>query len=158
MTNLIQSFPYGLQSVLDLKGGELPKDLLTTVQPVLDLTQFYLLQKQESRLFTAKAAATDIQTWTDGTVPAGETWYVWQYDIAFTPGAGAQATCAPAVQFGLNGYVLATPRAAAATIPVRVSAQVPFLAVAGSIFGFMCETQTLAPNITGYALISRLRT
>lgn len=157
MPSLIQNFAGGLQSTLDIKGGDLPKWLADYVQATMDLTQFYLVNKQESIVFTGAAAAVDFTTFTDGTVPSGQIWYVWQYDVSATPGAGADCTIAPGVNFAGNGYCLGVPRAVPATKAVRVPSVVPFLAPPGSKFGFMCETQTLAPTVTGFALISRLR-
>jgi len=153
----IQNFPSGLQSALDIKGGDLPKELAGFIQGTVDLTQYYLVNKRTSSVFAAVAAAVGSNAFTDSVVPVGELWYVWQFSLLCTCGAGANATIRPLVLFGANGYAVGPQSVIIATQADRVPADTPFICQPGDSFGFVCTAQTLAPNVTGIVSVSKLR-
>jgi hypothetical protein len=154
----IQTFPFGLQSLLDLKGSDLPNLLGDSIQPTIDLTQNYLVNKRESIQFAALPANTIGYTqFPDSVVPVGQLWYVWAYGITVAPGAGAAFTGRPGVQYGPNGYGAGPLITLAASQADRGPATCPILLQPGDGFGFITVSSTLAPNVLGAAAISRLR-
>ena len=143
--------------MLDIKGGELPKELPGTVQPTLDLVQFYLLSKRISQVFTGVVAVAGFNQFVDSIVPVGELWYIWAFGITANMGAGAQFTGRPSANYGANTFAIGPQISAAATTQDRGFSNVPFILNPGESLGFICTTVALGPTIVGAVAVSKLR-
>jgi hypothetical protein len=161
MPSPINQIPQGLLSLLSAKGqGNNPGLILDDVNPVLDVRDMYLVALREQVTGGPVAAAVGSVQLTALTVPAGEVWFVWAYCVVSAPGAGAACTIAPGFLLNSAGSDLALGPylAIAATESGRAQANpAPFWLTAGSIPTALVRSQTLAPNITGVMIISRMR-
>jgi hypothetical protein len=156
----INTIAGGLLSMLGSKGqGGYPSALLDTVAPMLEIKELYLAFTRESIGSAAQAAAVGAIQFLDLAVPSGELWYVWEYAVAVAPGAGAAARIAPAFQNTPVSFTFPTApyQAAAATENIRVPSTRQMLWSPGTVPGCLVQSQTLAPNVTGAALITRLK-
>jgi hypothetical protein len=156
----IQTPPLGLSSLLGLKGQGVPNALLNDVALMMDITQMYLIAIQEAKTFAGLAAAVGSNPFAaDGVVPAGELWYVWDFQVLATSGVGVTGRFAPQMtHFSSLNIIKAEPLSIAASELLRVRAwKVPYWAQSGSVFGFMCQNVTGALTVSGSALISKLR-
>lgn len=155
----VQAVPFGLPSLLGMKGGGAPVQLNDSVVPTLDITQLYLLGDRQTVVFgnvTTPAVSTNFFS-TNSIVPVGELWYVWDWVTFCSAGAGAACTYAPGVakngvmfQRTLSLTVLATTRGS-------VPGPTPFWAFQGDQFGVVIDSVTLTPTINGAVLVTRLR-
>jgi hypothetical protein len=163
MTVQINQLPAGLLSLLGSKGGQSnPSELSDLVACVLEIRDLYLSVNREVINDGNVAAAVGVLGFPNGTlvVPPGEIWYVWDYEVICAPGAGAAVKMAPAYQTGPGGLamVLSDFQSAAANEQVRVaSRRYPMLWTAATTGIVVVQSQTLAPNISGGAIITRLK-
>lgn len=73
MTTIIRR-PQGLVSLLELRDmGAVPRDIIPTVQAGIDLTQFFLVDRESDAGSHSFAAVGNHQFFT---VPAGELWFI----------------------------------------------------------------------------------
>lgn len=158
----ITNYPKGLTSLLSLKQqGRGPSNLSETVAPIIDVTNMYLLSLREyvSMGSQPNPVVGSNNYPTPVVVPAGELWYVWQYLVSSSPGAGEACDIAPAV--ALDGNPLSVPLvpyvAAAANQDGRAASNVPFWAGPGTLFQFQARSLTLQPDVFGAAIVTKLR-
>ena len=73
MTTIIRR-PQGFVSLLELRDmGAVPRDIVPTVQAGIDLTQFFLIDREDQSVLHTFAAVSNAIVFT---VPAGELWYI----------------------------------------------------------------------------------
>jgi len=154
---LIQSFPLGLQSALSLKGDGIPQQLADSVAGTIELLPFYLLSIQETVETAPIAAALGNVLFTQS-VPSGETWYVWAYNVFADLGVGTALRMSAAIDFTGKTLSVGPVQSAAASERIRCRGDGAMILTAGSFFGFCCEQVTGAVNVTGRVVFSRLRT
>lgn len=156
----ISKYAKGLPDLFGLKerGKGLPA-LADQLVAVSDARDLYLLNSREVVAFTNIAAPVGGMNFFTERVPAGELWYVWNYSVGSAPGAGAAIDLAPGVNLdGLPlSWIIGDQLAAAATQTIQVSNRDPFWAGAGTFFGALVRSVTLAPAIAGAVLITRLK-
>ncbi len=156
----ISKYARALPSLLDLKEkGQGPREFADQVVGTVKLDELYLLQGRETFL-TAAVATPTVAAFNAFTtvVPANEIWFVWKFWVASVTAAGEAVTIMPAVLFdGISAAPLAPPQAAAASSGVWVAAVDTFWATPGSTFGFLCTAATLAPDVQGGVLVTKLR-
>lgn len=160
----IQTLPYGLNALLGLKGQQGVHLLNEEVIATVDMVQQYLMNFREQINFGTVAApvagGNSFAGGTNPTVPPGELWYVWYYQVSAVCGAGAAARITPCLTTqGPGSLSFASGRAgtAAANEFSRVKSDAPMWAAQGDTFVVLIEQLTLTPTIGGQALISRLR-
>jgi hypothetical protein len=157
----IGKYARALPSLLDLKErGTGPREFSEQVVGTVDLSQLYLLQGREVLVSAVNAApAVGANFFVPATiVPPGEIWYVWEYAVSSTPGAGAAIDMAPAAQIdGAALFPLAPYQAAAATQNVRVPSTHVVVATPGTEFGFLVRSVTLAPSVNAVLLVTKLK-
>lgn len=158
----ISQTPRGLLSLLQLgTSGDVPRDLANQVVATVELVELFLLNDRRAETGYSVAAPVVGSNFfgTPLAIPPGELWYVHQYFVQCSPGAGAAIDMCPAIAFENTNTAcpLAPYQAATANQQVRVGADRPFWAAAGSNFGVLVRSQTLQPAINGTAVISRLR-
>jgi hypothetical protein len=154
----VQTPALPLQSLLGIKGQPLPDALNSVVQGTLDLTQMYMIASRELVTFTPLAGpAVGSNLFVNGAVPAGEFWFIHDYVVSSTPGAGAALNMSPAVQ--QQGILIqkGTNQSCVALENLRIRAPLPFWSQPGDVFGFQVQSVTLAPTVSGFASITRLR-
>jgi hypothetical protein len=154
-------YPRGMTGVLGLRAsGETPRSMADQLVSVVDATPFYLLDTREFLLGTQKVGvAVGVNDIPSLTVPPGQVWYVWEYAIACTLGAGTAIDCAPSVVLdglGLTslagGYV-----AGAALQQIRGRADPGCLWGPGSVPGVFVRSVTGALNVDSAVIITRLK-
>lgn len=147
---LINRVPQGLLGLLDTKTlGKNPDDLLSTVQPTIDLKALFLANSglTGTAVIEAGIVAGDIgNVVATVTVPAGELWWVQSVasDVVVGPGgAGAEYGISPVIvtATGFGFHVLQGPRldTTLAATERRVTTWTPpgdgVLAGPGTVFG-----------------------
>lgn len=163
MPQEITRLPTGLLSLLGLKsGGITPQDVASQLVGVIDLTQLYLLNDRENvATGTIAALAVGANFYVAATaVPAGQLWYVWDYMVSVSAGAGAAADIAAGITYDgtSSGMLLGDYVSVAANQSVRARCNPRgFWAGAGSEFFVHCRSQTLTPAANGAIIITRLR-
>lgn len=155
----ISKYARALPSLLDLKEkGMGPREFADQVVGTVELRDNYLLQERQT-LLTA-AVATPVVGFNAFTtvVPANEIWFVWEYWVASVTAVGEAVTIAPACLFdGVSSAPLNQMAAAAASSGVWNPSTHPFWATPGSTLGFLCAAVTLAPDVQGGLLVTKLR-
>lgn len=153
----ISRLPVGLLDFLGLKNlGRNPDELALTVVPMLDMRDFYLADRWTNVVETGLSAAGTANTSTVTRVPAGEIWWIKQYQVSTSP-LGAGQTLRLQAFASLPGAASASQftgeldQAAQATVGEICRASVrDFLAIGGTQFGFT-PLQNVAgpvPNIS----------
>jgi hypothetical protein len=162
MPAAISKLPRGLTALLSLRDqGQTPQLLADQAVQVVESRDLFLLDTRELinvGLQTTPVVGANFFTPDAITVPAGELWYVWHYGVASSPLAGEAITFAAAVQ--MDGLPIMVPMTAyiagAATQEVRIAAA-GFWAGPGSKFGFLVQTVTLAPDVNGFCVVTKLK-
>lgn len=161
MSTPIARLPAGMVSILELADmGGTPRILLDSIQSVFDVQQLVMLSRREQITTQASPAITvggNAFVGTEPEVPPGELWYVWNYTVASTPGAGAAVDIAPTYREASTAWAIGAYGAAAASQEVRVRMDAPLWAKSGGRFGFCCRSVTGAPTAQGFINISRFR-
>ena len=162
MPATVGKLPRGLVALLSLRdSGEAPRLLADTIVGTVQMQELFLLQDREVSTGPTNAApAVGANFFTPSVVvPAGQLWYVWEYFVASSPGAGAAIDMAAAAV--LDGLSLMMPlgdyASAAATQNVRCRADHPFWAGPGTEFGFTVRSVTLAPSVAVGLIFTRIR-
>lgn len=162
----ILKYPRGLSAALSLRaGGQTPSELADVIAGTFDLKEMFLLDTREQIVSNINAApAVGVNAYGgaapgDMAVPPGELWYVWHYTAIGAPGAGAaiDLCAAAAIDGASTTFPVGDYASAAATQQVRARASQPFWAGPGSTLLFLVRSVTLAQNVQGVALITRLR-
>jgi hypothetical protein len=159
MSGPIQTFPLGLVSLLGLKGGDFPNALSQQVSPTLDLTAFYLLQQREVLALNTVAGAVlgNNNVLGNSTVPSGEQWYVWNFQVTATLAAATAIVMAPSMFTQGNAFVMGGQVGGVALEEVRSPVTGPYWMRAGDQCGVFVKSITGVVNVGGVMLISRLR-
>jgi len=155
----ISKYARALPSLLDLKEkGQGPRDFADQVVGIVRMDDLYLLQGRETFLTAAVATpAVGFNPFTT-VVPANEIWFVWEYWVAAVTAAGEAVSIQPAVLFdGVSAAPTGPPLAALASSGVWAPSAKRFWATPGSTFGFLCQSFTLAPDVQGGLLVTKLR-
>lgn len=153
----------GLTGMLGLRAGGLtPRQLADQSVLTVDGTDLFLLDTRVSTGFAlqaAPAAGFNFYSPFPLEVPAGEIWYVWHYILLAVTGAGEAIVAAPAVNLdGVGaGALVGDYITVAASQSIRGREQRPFWAGPGSQFGFVCTSVTGAPDVSGCAVVTKLR-
>ena len=154
----------GLIAALQLRSmGDLPALLSDTVAGTVELLPLYLVGRREVVTPNAVVAPVVGSNLFGGTsvVPAGELWVLWDYFVAADPAAGAAIDLAPAISvpnsslYPVGNYAAAS--AAQAVRARRENPETPMYLEPGITLGFHVRSVTLAPQVNGYARITRLR-
>jgi hypothetical protein len=155
----ISKYARALPSLLDLKEkGAGPREFADQIVGTVSVDQLYLLQGRETLLTAAVASPVVGFNAFTTVVPANEVWYVWKYWVASVTAAGEAVTIQPSVLFdGVSSAPLAAQGAAPASSGIWVGSNEPFFATPGSAFGFLCAAVTLAPDVQGGLVITKLR-
>lgn len=158
----ILKLPRGLSALLGLRaGGATPQDLADVVAGVVDFTPLYLLDTREWLQATIQPnPVLGTNSWGAAfVVPPGELWYLWHYLVSASPGAGEQIDIAPAflpdglpATIPLGDYVNGT-----AGQNTRSYLRAPVWCGPGTELAFLVRSLTLQPDVTGAAIITRLR-
>lgn len=156
----ITNLPQGLIGLLQLRDyGATPQSLAAEAVATVDCTQLYLLNRRETVIATVVPAATGGVN-TSLVVPAGEVWYVWDMFAESSPGAGASCRIAAAIQYLAAGaFHPVGPYesvAAGENVRARMTDGRRLVTASGNV-AFVCQTQTLAPNVLVAAVITRLK-
>lgn len=156
----ISKYAKGMPSILGLKerGLGLPA-MADQLVSVFDARDLYLLDQREFAAFTNVSPTGGPLAFSDGIVPAGELWYVWNFQIGCQPGAGVAITMAPAIYFDAN------PNASVVgdfiDVPANQNAQAvtrrPHWCGPGTRFAVYAKTVTLAPSVSGGVVVTRLK-
>lgn len=152
--------PKGLISLFGLRDmGAVPADLAEQVVATIDITEFALTNRESLNL--GNATANLVANWalgTQATVPAGEMWYVHSFSLLTdTLGAGEAIEIKPVVYdsaliFGRGARASGTAGHAIMAFTDRM-----FLATPGQSLQVLVESITGTVQISGFALITRLR-
>lgn len=155
----VSKLPRGLLSALGLQNfGEAPRELAMAYAPTIDVRELFLLDSRETVIFTTQATpVVGSNFFANGAVPAGELWFVWQYFVGATPGAGEAIRLGPSIQYQSVNMPVGFAETIAATQNGRAFAQAPFWASPGSVFGFWAQSLTLAPDVDAAAFVTKLR-
>lgn len=162
MSGPIQIVPPGLLGYLNIKNaGNNPSDLLDTVQPTLDLRDWWFQARLEvttvTQSFLATTASVGFKAFTTNpvTVPQGQMWYVTEYVVAANISTAADTiTMAAALETDLVNLTFCTLgpnerdviNARARFLVAR--ADRPFWLPAGSLLGAVVYDCLAAVNIT----------
>lgn len=161
----ITTSPAGLTSALQLRDmGALPSELANVVAPTVELLPLFLIGRREviqPSAVIAPVVGSNVFTGTGAQVPNGELWALWDFMVIADPGAGEAIDLAPAIVVPNSSlYPVGDYRAATAAQAVRAfranSHEVMYLEP-GITLGFHVRSVTLAPQVNGYARITRLR-
>lgn len=159
----ISKFPYGITSILGLKDmGLTVREFAQTLAPTIDLTQLFMLNQRETiGNFSQPTPVLGANQFNPRLfVPAGELWYVWDYNITATTGAGEAIELACGINYE-PGIGLTAIRGdynnVLASQAGRIGCLQPFWAPPGTEFGFAVKSLTLAPDVFGGITITRLR-
>jgi hypothetical protein len=160
-TGYMSKIPAGLLGFLDIKNeAKYPQALLDQLQPTMELFNWYTEVNQEYVESTGLAAVVGSNA-TTMVVPAGQLWYVHDYTCVCAAGAGAAIDLAAGVVFFTtpfsNDFVLGPYSAAAANQTVKVRAEKSFFLLAGGLLAFEVRSITLAPTVSAFARITRIR-
>ena len=159
----ISKYAKGLPSLLEFKErGSGPRDFADQVVGTVDLGPLYLLQNREtlqSGVNAAPTAGTNFYPAPETlSVPVGEIWFVHEYSVIGTAGAGAALDFAAGALFDNSTSVNLSPYVqAAATQSRRTYLPKPFWLPAGGVLIFSVASVTLAPTVSAQAVITRLR-
>lgn len=157
----ISRYARGLPSLLDLKQrGEGLHFLADQLVATLDVRALYLLQNRETIICGTNAAPTvgALSYSTPFTVPQNELWYVWEYFVTATVGAGEAITLQPGMTFdGIASAPMGPSAAGAANTSLWVPSAKEFWATPGSEFKLMVSALTLTPPLSGAVVVSKLR-
>jgi hypothetical protein len=157
----ISKYCRALPSLLDLKErGKGPSQFSEQVVGTVQLNDLYLLQGRETINTTTQAApavgANGFST--PFVVPPGEIWYVWEYAVSTTAGAGAAIDMQPSLLFDNTANLPVGPFvAAAATQAIRAGMDRTRWATPGTEFSFVVRSVTLAPTVIGAVVVTKLR-
>jgi hypothetical protein len=164
----ISKYAKGLPSLLGLKErGHGPALFSEQVVGTVDMSLLYLSQDREVAYSGLNSApAVGVNTWAAAlpalVVPPGEIWYVWNYSVIANIVAGEAIDYCPICN--IDGLTASVPLAPYLASPVtgalqeaRTGPVVPFVAGAGSEFGFHVRSVTLTPDMRGAILFTRLR-
>jgi hypothetical protein len=144
----INTLPSGLLHLLGIKsGGQYPRDLASTLAPVLDLTDWYGVAHDETVTSNNVLTATGSNTLTNGSVPNNELWFVRQVTFRVVVGAAEAIAIEPAWMQDPNGtlpQIIGSER----VLPASTTAScfmsiVPFFATPGS------SVRAVVNSITG---------
>lgn len=156
----ISEYPRGLMSLLGLQTfGENPRDLSGVIAPSLDLLQFFLFTRRESRTDTVSMTATGSIQFPTLIVPPGEAWFLQEFGIQVQTGAAQTCTFAPTINMPVNAYQMGD----AVALPVSsigrcFMSRPPLLLPPGTSFNVQVQSITGAPfNADMSALFTRLR-
>jgi hypothetical protein len=164
----IQVLPSGLLGFLQLKnGGQFPQRLGDTLQPTIELAEWYVQLNSET-LFSAVInapvnASSSGNTFPELVVPNGQVWFVHEYIVGFGPSATGTATkCAGVMnRISVNGPTTAayvTDPLDIATVGQRVFARMGQRVILppGSSMGFVIgPVITALIPVQGTATFSR---
>jgi hypothetical protein len=158
------NFPQGLLALLDAKSmGQTPSEVADSYAPTLECRELFLLNRQVFIGSTNTAAVNNTTVrFAELTVPPGELWYVWAFDVqSASMGAGqALRMVGQIANTSANAVAITQGRGAtgaAATEQILVSAPAPFWLTAGQALGYLAEQLTGAVNVTGHALVTKLK-
>ncbi len=157
----ITNFPRGLVSLTGLRDmGENPSELLKTIAPGIDITQFLLLNREVidgAGVFVAAQGALNLGTAFD--VPAGELWYIHEFSVLIDCNAGSTVTLYPCyAESATVVSAIGDPRVVPASTRGFVRDNDDFRwAVPGSRLLCYVGAFTGAPSVAGNAIISRFR-
>lgn len=162
----LTKYPRGLISLLGLRDqGKTPQLLSDQLVGVVDANPWFLLQDTE--YFQSNTAnITGVGSYLfGGTVPAGETWYIHQFQVTVDPviPAGMALHIRPAMTWRPNTQAVAVGARASGTAGEYVLAMAntpqPIIAPAGASFGWFVEGMTgVGPIPAAYSLtFTRLR-
>lgn len=153
-------FPQGLLGLMGLRANEqgllAPTGLSEMVIPTIELFDFYVSGRLEVITGAAVAAAVGAILFTDLVVPPAEFWYVREYFVTSSPGAGAAVAMAPLIST-IGGFPVGDYEPVAANEIVRARMDRPRFCPPGSTFGAAIRSQTLAPTVSGGLEFVRLR-
>lgn len=157
----ISKYAKGVPSLLGLKdrGRGIPF-LADSVVGTINVRDLYLLDTREYLEQAALAiAGVGPQYFTNLRVPPGELWYVWEFSVSSSPGAGAAVDVAAAYNAeGLPQLANVGPYTAIAATQNGVSSSLrPFWAGAGTAFAGNVRSFTLAPTLYCGLLLTRLK-
>jgi len=155
----LSNFPQGLLGLLGLRsGGATVGAFSETLTPTLDLFDFYVQLRRESRALTQFAVAAGTQLFVEA-VPPGEIWFVTEFNVGGNTGAGGALSCVPLIYVNANAFTLSnTPIAFGAATPFSMGAeQMPKWLPPGSRFGAQVFTFAGGFNIGGAINFARLR-
>jgi hypothetical protein len=159
----ISKYAKGLPSLLGFKErGRGPPVFADNVVGIADVRDLYLLNDrvlETSAVNVAPAVGSNSYP-TPFLVPAGELWYVWSYACVANAGAGGQLTFCAGVK--LDGLNFSAPLTLFISVPATQSIRTgplvrPFWAGPGTEFTFIVQTVAATPDITGLAIVSKLK-
>lgn len=160
----LTELPRGLTAALGVRDmGRLPQQLDERVQLVVDGLDPYLFNRRETvtQSGLAPSGAGTFDLFTSLTVPAGEAWYVWAYQVAVTLDPTERALWLPAQRVG-GGVVVCGPQndqtapAGVAQAYFTPAEPVRWLAP-GDGFGFVASNTSGAPSFSATVVLTRLR-
>jgi hypothetical protein len=157
----ISKYCRALPSLLDLKQrGKGPSQFSEQVVGTVALEELYLLQGRETfNTSTQPAPAVGANGFSTAmVVPANEIWFVWEYAVSTTPGAGAAIEMQPALLYDNTANLpVGAFVAAAATQAIRAGMDRTRWATPGTEFSFVVKSVTLAPVVIGALVVTKLR-
>jgi len=157
--------PRGLLGMLELKDyGESPKFLAETVATTIETLPLYMLGRRETRFFSVNTAAVGVVEFgvanQSPLVAPGETWYVWDFNVIASAGAGT------ALRFGAGvlpqagvAFSIGDYQSVAAGEELRLRAQpTPFYLTAGDRLCALVQSVTGVVQVAGFAQVTVVRT
>jgi hypothetical protein len=157
----ISKYARALPALLDLKErGSGPRSFSDQVVGTISMDALYLLQGRETFNPTNQTViSVGANAWgATLTVPPGEIWFVWEYSVASSPGAGAAVTLCPSLSYdGVGNIPLCQFQSAAANEVVRNAMVGTRWATPGTEFSFIVKAQTLSPTVSGSIQVTKLR-
>lgn len=162
---ITSNFPVGLLSLLDAKSmGKAPSEVADSYAPTLECLDLFMLNRQ---VFIGASAVNAVLTTTvrfaELTVPNGELWRVWRYDVQSNNlGAGQQIRLVGQIANTAANAVACTQgrgaTGAAVNEQVLVCTEEPFWLTSGQALGFLAEQLIGGPiTVSGHALVTRLK-
>jgi hypothetical protein len=158
VTVRLHGYPAGFQSLVGSQNqGASPAELGDVIAPCVDLTEAYLLGKQEGIAAVIAAPVNTINTAFE--VPIGEVWRVNGGGCFVTTGAGESLDWTPTIE--INGVVMpletTLAQAASQTRMRSIWARGYIWAQAGHKLGIYITGLVGAPTVSCSYSISRLR-
>lgn len=149
----IQTLPSGLLGLLGIKnGGQYPQNIDPTLQPTIDLLDWYL-QTNSEVVFSGPVSLTTVGNTliTPFTVPAHEYWAINDWGSELTLGAGEAISVAIGYTVGGAMQLLSSREtitaAAAAMMNLKMDKQRPLILPPGTSMGYVVSSIT--GNIDG---------
>lgn len=104
---ILQIYPQGLTSLLELKGDNNPSKFARTLIPQMDLTEWLLSSRAEIAQGTTGVALAVGNTLAGLTIPSSEWWWVESVDLQVAGlAAGENATIGPSADYGGQGLAI----------------------------------------------------